>query len=102
MRVRTTNILLLFESHTNTMVQVVVAAKTTSDSSNLPSPFPPNPNSSASTITTVAREITLAGGDATAIQVDVRSPESVDSLVSQTISVSSSTHPSTSNLQAHH
>ncbi|KAL4726149.1 hypothetical protein ACLX1H_006826 [Fusarium chlamydosporum] len=65
---------------------VVVAAKTTSDSSNLPSPFPPNPNSSASTITTVAREITLAGGDATAIQVDVRSPESIDSLVSQTIS----------------
>ncbi|CAG7557728.1 unnamed protein product [Fusarium equiseti] len=65
---------------------VVVAAKTASDPSNLPSPFPPNPNSSASTITTVAHEITLAGGDATAIQVDVRYPESIDSLISQTIS----------------
>ncbi|KAF5234407.1 hypothetical protein FAUST_7647 [Fusarium austroamericanum] len=65
---------------------VVVAAKTISDTSNLPSPFPPNPNSSASTITTVAHEITLAGGDATAIQVDVRYPESVDSLIAQTIS----------------
>ncbi|KIL90949.1 hypothetical protein FAVG1_05645 [Fusarium avenaceum] len=65
---------------------VVVAAKTVSDPSNLPNPFPPNPNSSASTITTVAREITSAGGDATAIQVDVRYPDSVDSLISQTIS----------------
>ncbi|KAM0246244.1 hypothetical protein ACHAP5_004866 [Fusarium lateritium] len=65
---------------------VVVAAKTISDPSNLPEPFPPNPNSSASTITTVAREITSAGGDATAIQVDVRYTDSVDSLVSQTIS----------------
>ncbi|SPJ79659.1 probable reductases with broad range of substrate specificities [Fusarium torulosum] len=65
---------------------VVVAAKTISDPSNLPDPFPPNPNSSASTITTVAREITSAGGDATAIQVDVRYPDSVDSLISQTIS----------------
>ncbi|KAH6963763.1 hypothetical protein HG530_002961 [Fusarium avenaceum] len=65
---------------------VVVAAKTVSDPSNLPNPFPPNPNSSASTITTVAREITSAGGDATAIQVDVRYPDSVDSLISQTMS----------------
>ncbi|KAM0204548.1 hypothetical protein ACHAPA_002007 [Fusarium lateritium] len=65
---------------------VVVAAKTISDPSNLPDPFPPNPNSSASTITTVAREITSARGDATAIQVDVRYPDSVDSLISQTIS----------------
>ncbi|CAJ0553989.1 Ff.00g125010.m01.CDS01 [Fusarium sp. VM40] len=65
---------------------VVVAAKTISDPSNLPNPFPPNPNSSASTITTVAREITSAGGDATAIQVDVRYPDSIDSLISQTIS----------------
>ncbi|KAL6924561.1 hypothetical protein FSST1_001835 [Fusarium sambucinum] len=64
---------------------VVVAAKSISDPSNLPSPFPPNPNSSASTITTVAREITSAGGDAAAIQVDVRYPESIDSLISQTI-----------------
>ncbi|KAF5639841.1 reductase [Fusarium sp. NRRL 52700] len=59
---------------------VVVAAKTISDTSNLPEPFPPNPNSSASTITTVAREITSAGGDATAFQVDVRYPESIDAL----------------------
>ncbi|KAM0343247.1 hypothetical protein ACHAPU_008697 [Fusarium lateritium] len=65
---------------------VVVAAKTISDPSNLPEPFPPNPNSSASTITTVAREIIAAGGDAAAIQVDVRYPESIDSLISQTIS----------------
>ncbi|KAF4969781.1 hypothetical protein FSARC_3058 [Fusarium sarcochroum] len=65
---------------------VVVAAKTISDPSNLPNPFPPNPNSSASTITTVAREITSTGGDATAIQVDVRYPESIESLISQTIS----------------
>ncbi|KAH7251927.1 hypothetical protein BKA59DRAFT_142807 [Fusarium tricinctum] len=65
---------------------VVVAAKTISDPGNLPNPFPPNPNSSASTITTVAREITSAGGDATAIQVDVRYPDSIDSLISQTIS----------------
>lgn len=85
--VRTTNIPINV-IHTNTAIQVVVAAKTISDTSNLPSPFPPNPNSSASTITTVAHEITLAGGDATAIQVDVRYPESVDSLIAQTISVS--------------
>ncbi|KAF5027256.1 hypothetical protein F66182_672 [Fusarium sp. NRRL 66182] len=55
---------------------VVVAAKTISDPSNPPNPFPPNPNSSASTITTVAQEITSAGGDAIAVQVDVRHPES--------------------------
>ncbi|KAF5532721.1 reductase [Fusarium mexicanum] len=65
---------------------VIVAAKTISDPSNLPEPFPPNPNSSASTITTVAREITSEGGDVTAIQVDVRYPESIDALVSNTIS----------------
>ncbi|KAH7272794.1 hypothetical protein B0J15DRAFT_482844 [Fusarium solani] len=65
---------------------VVVAAKTISDPSKPAGPFPPNPNSSASTITTVAREITEAGGQATAVQVDVRSPESVDALVSKTLS----------------
>ncbi|KAF5661544.1 oxidoreductase [Fusarium heterosporum] len=65
---------------------VVVAAKTISDPSSLSEPFPPNPNSSASTITTVAREIIAAGGDAAAIQVDVRYPESIDALISQTIS----------------
>ncbi|KAJ4198166.1 hypothetical protein NW767_007301 [Fusarium falciforme] len=65
---------------------VVVAAKTISDPSKPAGPFPPDPNSPASTITTVAREITEAGGQATAVQVDVRSPESVDALVSKTLS----------------
>ncbi|EEU46148.1 uncharacterized protein NECHADRAFT_38643 [Fusarium vanettenii 77-13-4] len=65
---------------------VVVAAKTISDPSKPAGPFPPDPNSSASTITTVAREITEAGGQATAVQVDVRSTESVDALISKTLS----------------
>ncbi|KAF4981926.1 hypothetical protein FZEAL_2358 [Fusarium zealandicum] len=65
---------------------VIVAAKTISDPSKPTDPFPPDPNSSASTITTVAREINSSGGNATAIQVDVRSPESVDALISKTIS----------------
>ncbi|KAH7170315.1 hypothetical protein EDB81DRAFT_775062 [Dactylonectria macrodidyma] len=65
---------------------VVVAAKTVSDPTKPVVPFPPNPNSSASTITTVAREIVSAGGDATAVQVDVRSPESIQALISKTIS----------------
>ncbi|KAF5004260.1 hypothetical protein FDECE_9237 [Fusarium decemcellulare] len=65
---------------------IVVASKTISDPSKPTEPFPPNPNSSASTITTVAREITTAGGHATAVQVDVRSPESIDNLISKTLS----------------
>ncbi|KAI8720991.1 hypothetical protein NCS52_00545400 [Fusarium sp. LHS14.1] len=65
---------------------VVVAAKTISDPSKPAGPFPPDPNSSASTITTVAREIAEAGGQATAVQVDVRSTESVDALISKTLS----------------
>ncbi|KAM0436926.1 hypothetical protein ACHAPT_002639 [Fusarium lateritium] len=65
---------------------VIVAAKTISDPSKPNIPFPPDPNSPSSTITTVAREITEAGGQATAIQVDVRSPESVDNLISKTLS----------------
>ncbi|KPM34064.1 hypothetical protein AK830_g12508 [Neonectria ditissima] len=65
---------------------VVVAAKTVSDPSKPVDPFPPNPNSSASTITTVAREIASSGGDATAVQVDVRYPESIQALVAKTIS----------------
>ncbi|UNI14118.1 hypothetical protein JDV02_000786 [Purpureocillium takamizusanense] len=65
---------------------VVVAAKTVSDPSKLnDDPFPPNPNSPASTITTVAREITAAGGVATAIPVDVRSEQSVNDLVARTV-----------------
>ncbi|KAJ6446573.1 short chain dehydrogenase [Purpureocillium lavendulum] len=64
---------------------VVVAAKTVSDPSKPAGPFPPDPNSSASTITTVAREITEAGGAAAAIPVDVRSEQSVNALVAKTI-----------------
>ncbi|KFA68768.1 hypothetical protein S40285_01236, partial [Stachybotrys chlorohalonatus IBT 40285] len=65
---------------------VIVAAKSITEPSKLANgPFPPDPNSSASTITTVAREITQAGGQATAIQVDVRSPGSIARLVNQTI-----------------
>ncbi|KAI5465570.1 hypothetical protein BGZ63DRAFT_411113 [Mariannaea sp. PMI_226] len=65
---------------------VVVAAKTIGDPSKTTDPFPPNPNSPASNITTVAREITLAGGDASPIQVDVRYPESIQNLISKTLS----------------
>ncbi|KAK4508306.1 hypothetical protein PRZ48_002044 [Zasmidium cellare] len=63
---------------------VVVAAKTTSDASKC-DPFPPDPNSFASTINTVAREITSSGGVATALQVDVRDPANIRSMISQTI-----------------
>ncbi|KAH7328550.1 hypothetical protein B0I35DRAFT_473242 [Stachybotrys elegans] len=50
---------------------VVVAAKSASDPAKLASsPFPPDPKSSESTITTVAKEIALAGQDAVAIRVD--------------------------------
>ena len=64
--------------------KVVVAAKTTSDATKC-SPFPPDPNSSASTINTVAREITEAGGKATAISVDVRDFPSVQKLIDGTV-----------------
>ncbi|TFB06297.1 Hydroxysteroid dehydrogenase-like protein [Trichoderma ghanense] len=63
---------------------VVVAAKSITDPSNL-SPQTPDPKSPASTVTTVAREIASAGGEATPIQVDVRSEESVNALVAKTI-----------------
>ncbi|KAK7751116.1 hypothetical protein SLS62_006945 [Diatrype stigma] len=65
---------------------VVVAAKSTSDAQTA-SPFPPDPNSSQSTISTVEREIREAGGDATAIPVDVRDFDSVKRLVERTIEV---------------
>ncbi|KAJ0298787.1 hypothetical protein COL516b_009588 [Colletotrichum fioriniae] len=65
---------------------VVVAAKTTSDASKA-NPFPPNPNSNDSTISTVAREIHEAGGDATPIAVDVRDQDSVARLIEQTIKI---------------
>ncbi|KAK8125454.1 uncharacterized protein PG998_001213 [Apiospora kogelbergensis] len=82
---------------------VVVAAKSTADnassnatassasaavsssSSSLAACFPPDPNSPDSTITTVAREIEEAGGEATAVPVDVRDPASIQALVSRTV-----------------
>ncbi|OBR14184.1 Short chain dehydrogenase [Colletotrichum higginsianum IMI 349063] len=63
---------------------VVVAAKTTSDASKT-TPFPPDPNSQQSTVSTVAREIREAGGDATPVAVDVRHQDSVERLIQQTI-----------------
>ncbi|RMZ17538.1 hypothetical protein D0860_00391 [Hortaea werneckii] len=62
---------------------VVVAAKTTSDASKC-TPFPPDPNSNSSTINTVVREITEAGGEASAIQLDVRDFGDIQSMVDQT------------------
>ncbi|KAK3116011.1 hypothetical protein LTR53_004071 [Teratosphaeriaceae sp. CCFEE 6253] len=61
---------------------VVVAAKTTSDASKC-EPFPPNPNSPQSTVNTVAREITEAGGEALALAVDTRSYENTEDMVRQ-------------------
>jgi hypothetical protein len=65
---------------------VVVAAKSTSDAAST-QPFPPDPNSSKSTISTVEREIIEAGGNATAIAVDVRDISSIQNLFDQTIKV---------------
>ena len=48
-------------------------------------PFPPDPNSSQSTISTVEREIREAGGDATALAVDVRDFASVERMVAETL-----------------
>jgi NAD(P)-dependent dehydrogenase (short-subunit alcohol dehydrogenase family) len=66
--------------------QVVVAAKSTSDAAAV-KPFPPNPNSPQSTINTVVREILEAGGDATAIPVDVRDYKSVQRLLDESVKV---------------
>ncbi|KAI1646175.1 short chain dehydrogenase family protein [Daldinia loculata] len=63
---------------------VVIAAKSTSDAQSAV-PFPPDPNSPQSTISTVEREIREAGGQATAIPVDVRDFASVQKLVDRTI-----------------
>ncbi|KAG9250816.1 short chain dehydrogenase [Emericellopsis atlantica] len=63
--------------------RVVVAAKSTSDASKV-SPFPPDPNSSESTINTVQREIQEAGKESLAIEVDTRSPESIERLFQKT------------------
>jgi len=59
----------------------VLAAKSSSDASTI-KPFPPNPNSSLSTIDTVAREITEAGGSATIVTVDVRDYAAVERMAS--------------------
>ncbi|KAK2685642.1 hypothetical protein QWA68_015688 [Fusarium oxysporum] len=64
--------------------KVVVAAKSVSDATKT-SPFPPDPISKQSTITTVAHEIREAGGEATAIQVDTRSPESIKNMIESTV-----------------
>ncbi|KAI9771873.1 MAG: hypothetical protein M1840_001643 [Geoglossum simile] len=63
---------------------VVVAAKSTSNAEAV-QPFPPDPNSRQSTIDTVVREIAEAGGEATAIPVDVRDFESIQRLVDETV-----------------
>ncbi|KAI0408736.1 hypothetical protein F4802DRAFT_548857 [Xylaria palmicola] len=66
--------------------RVVVAAKSTSDALSV-SPFPPDPNSPQSTISTVEREIREAGGEATAIAVDVRDFQSVQRCVDKTVEI---------------
>lgn len=70
----------------NNKTTVVVAAKTVTDPSK-PITAIPDPKSNESTITTVSYEIRQAGGEAHPVQVDVRSEESVNSLVQQTIDV---------------
>lgn len=65
-------------------MSVVVAAKTNS-APEPGAPFPPDPNSRQSTILTVQKEIELAGGEALALQVDTRDPDSVDALVKRTV-----------------
>ncbi|KAI1195905.1 hypothetical protein F5X97DRAFT_306693 [Nemania serpens] len=66
--------------------RVVVTAKSTSDAWGT-SPFPPDPNSPQSTISTVEREIREAGGEATAIAIDVRDFESVKRCVDRTVEI---------------
>ena len=73
----------LTEANTYT---VVVAAKTTSIAYET-TPFPPDPNSSKSTINTVEREIREAGGDATAVPVDVRYTAQIENLVKETVRI---------------
>lgn len=70
---------------------MVVSAKSITSPADLAklTPFPPDPNSSQSTITTVAREITQAGGEATAIPVDTTNYASIQELIAKTIEASS-------------
>lgn len=63
-----------------------VAAKSTSDAYKV-HPFPPGPNSSNSTINTVEREIRESGGEALAVTVDTRNPESVRKCVDAVVAV---------------
>ncbi|EJP65177.1 short chain dehydrogenase [Beauveria bassiana ARSEF 2860] len=70
--------------HHTLELNIVVAAKTVSDPSK-PITSIPDPKSNESTITTVSYEIRQACGEAHPIQVDVRSEESVNSLIAQTI-----------------
>lgn len=65
---------------------MVVSAKTTSDACQC-NPFPPDPNSQASTISTVAREIKEAGGEAIAVPVDTRDFDSVQNMVNETVKI---------------
>lgn len=69
---------------------VVVAAKTISDPSKAITTIP-HYNSPESTISTVTHEIRQTGGEATPIQVDVRSEKSIQNLIDQTISVRTKT-----------
>ncbi|KAK4994492.1 hypothetical protein LTR66_005486 [Elasticomyces elasticus] len=64
---------------------VVVAAKSISNAPKT-HPWPPDPNSSQSTISTVAREIHEASGEALAVQVDVRDYMSVQRMLDRVIS----------------
>lgn len=73
--------------------KVVVAAKSTSDAHAPSTLFPPDPNSPQSTISTVEREIRSAGGEATAIAVDVRDLDSIEELVRKTVEVHSTPPP---------
>lgn len=73
---------------TDRLAIVVVAAKSISDAY-ATKPFPPDPNSPQSTVSTVAREIQEAGGQATALPVDTRDFDSVTRMVEETIRVSS-------------
>lgn len=64
-----------------------MAAKTTSDATKT-HPFPPDPNSPQSTINTVEREIReLCNGTATAIPVDTRDVDQINSLVQKTVEI---------------
>lgn len=76
----------LFEQ-VNDKITVVVAAKSSSDATKT-FPWPPDPNSSQSTISTVQREITEAGGKATAITVDVRNFGEIELMVKKAVDVS--------------